>query len=284
LGYTKNQINKILDYINEKETIEGAPELDSEHLNVFDCAFKPANGQRSIHYTGHIKMMSAVQPFISGAISKTVNMPELTNSNEIEEAYVYAWEQGLKAIAIYRENSKRSQPLNTQKTEGELIKKKGVEIVKVITGERKRMPRTRKSIVHKFDLAGHEGYLMVGLYDNGKPGEVFISMSKEGSTIRGLMDVEGMLDKEIAQIKTASSIVDYVAQFMINNFGEGAKPMEIVVEKNNIEMPKEEQASITDFGHEGLICPQCGGPAKRLGNCAIICTSCKQTTRSGCGE
>jgi ribonucleoside-diphosphate reductase alpha chain len=319
LGYTSNEVNKILDYINDKETIEGAPGLKQEHLAVFDCAFKPANGKRSIHYTGHIKMMAAVQPFISGAISKTVNMPEGTNIAEIEEAYVYAWEQGLKALAIYRENSKRSQPLNTQKTKGEIVNKDQQSVIELVGG-RKKLPRTRKSIVHKFNIAGHSGYIIVGLYDDGKPGEIFITMSKEGSTIRGLMDawatsvsfnlqygvsvnelfrkfrhqkfepagfvksVEGgSLDKNISQIRTASSIVDYVAQFMLNNFGEGSGVMQVEVEQDK-EDPKEEQLSIEDFGHEGLVCPHCGGPAKRLGNCAIICTSCKQTTRHGCGE
>jgi len=317
LGYARDEIDKILDYVNEKETIEGAPGLNPDHLAVFDCAFKPANGKRSINYTGHIQMMSAVQPFISGAISKTVNMPENSTISEIEEAYIYAWERGLKALAIYRENSKRSQPLNTQKTEGELIKKNQLAVV---SGRRRKLPRTRKSIVHKFNIAGHDGYLTVGLYDEGKPGEIFITMSKEGSTIRGLMDawatsvsfnlqygvgvselfrkfrhqkfepsgfvksVEGgNLDESMAPIRTASSIVDYVAQFMLANFGDGAGGIQVEVASKGDDM-KEEQTSIEDFGHEGLVCPHCGGPAKRLGNCAIVCTSCKQTTRYGCGE
>src|SRR3989338_8369857 len=130
-------------------------------------------------------MMAVAQPFISGAISKTVNMPEHSTIQEIADAYMYAWEQGLKAVAIYRENSKRSQPLNTQKTEGELVKKK--EIIKVL-GERKRLPQTRRSITHKFDIAGHEGFITIGFYDDGKPGEIFITMHKQGSTIRGLID------------------------------------------------------------------------------------------------
>ncbi len=316
-GYSEEQINKMIDYIDQNDTIEGAPELREEHLKIFDCAFKAAKGKRSIHYSGHIKMMASIQPFISGAISKTVNMPEQATVSEIEEAYIYAWELGLKALAIYRENSKRSQPLNTKKTENEVVKK----IEKTI-GERARMPQTRKSIVHKFDIAGHEGYLIVGLYDSGTPGEIFISMHKQGSTMRGLMDAWAMsmslnlqygasinalfgkfrhqkfepsgfvrninggeLDSKLRQIRTASSIVDYVAQFMLNNFGEGAGGVdvqEIQIEKTKEE--KDEQLSIKDFGNEGITCPHCGGPAKRLGNCAIYCTSCKQTTRSGCGE
>lgn len=319
LGYADEQIKKIIEYVDANDMIEGAPELRDEHIKIFDCAFKPAKGKRSIHYSGHIKMMSAIQPFISGAISKTVNMPEEATISEIEEAYLYAWELGLKALAIYRENSKRSQPLNTKKTENEVVSKKSERIV----GERTRMPQTRRSIVHKFDIAGHEGFLIVGLQDSGKPGEIFVAMHKQGSTIRGLMDAwatsvslnlqygasvndlfnkfrhqkfepsgfvrnisGGELDKQIKQIRTASSIVDYVSQFMLNNYGDGAGGVD--VQDIQIEKPfkeeKEEQLSIKDFGNEGLTCPHCGGPAKRLGNCAIYCTSCKQTTRSGCGE
>ncbi len=317
LNYSEEQIKSIIKYIDQNDMIEGAPELKSEHLKIFDCAFRPANGKRSIHYYGHIKMMAAIQPFISGAISKTINMPEAATISEIEEAYIYGWELGLKALAIYRENSKRSQPLNTKKTENEVVKK-----LEKTAGEREKLPQTRKSIVHKFDIAGHEGYLIVGLYDDGKPGEVFISMHKQGSTIRGLMDAWAMsvslnlqygatvsalfskfrhqkfepsgfvrntnggeFDSKLKQIRTASSIVDYVSQFMLNNFGEGAGGINIgKIETEKMKEEKEEQLSIQDFGNEGLTCPHCGGPAKRMGNCAIYCTSCKQTTRSGCGE
>lgn len=317
LGYSEESINRIINYIDQNDTIEGASELREEHLKIFDCAFKPAKGKRSIQYSGHIKMMAAVQPFISGAISKTVNMPEETTISEIEEAYIFAWEAGLKSLAIYRENSKRSQPLNTKKTEHELVKK-----IERGLGERVRMPQTRRSIVHKFDIAGHEGFIIVGLYDGGKPGEIFIAMHKQGSTIRGLMDAwatsvslnlqygatindlfgkfrhqkfepsgfvrnvnGGELDKKIRRIPTASSIVDYVAQFMLNNYGEGAGGIDVQnIQIEKIKEEREEQLSIKDFGNEGLICPHCGGPAKRMGNCEIYCTSCHQTTRSGCGE
>jgi len=318
MGYSAEQVSKIINYIDQNDTIEGAPELRDDHLKVFDCAFRPAKGKRSIHYSGHIKMMAAIQPFISGAISKTVNMPEEATISEIEEAYIYAWDLGLKALAIYRENSKRSQPLNTKKTENELVKKTEGKVI----GERIRMPQTRRSIVHKFDIAGHEGFLIIGLYDDGKPGEIFVSMHKQGSTIRGLMDAwatsvslnlqygasvndlfnkfrhqkfepsgfvrnlsGGELDKKIKQIRTSSSIVDYVSQFMLNSYGEGAGGVDVQdIEIEKVKEEKEEQLSIKDFGNEGLTCPHCGGPAKRLGNCAIYCTSCKQTTRSGCGE
>lgn len=317
LGYSDVQIKEIIDYIDKKDTIEGASGLRKEHLPVFDCAFKPANGERSIGYKGHVEMMSVTQPFVSGAISKTINMPESSTIQEIADAYIYAWEKRLKAVAIYRENSKRSQPLNTRKTEGEMVKKE--EKIKRLLGDRNKMPQTRRSITHGFDITGHKGFLTVGLYDDGRPGEIFVTMAKEGSTIKGLMDSwarsvsfnlqlgmpvnklfgkfrhqkfepsgfvknsdQGAIDVKMNPIRSASSIVDYVAQFMMNNFGEGAAG--VVVEYNDLEKEKEEQLYLADFGNEGLTCSICGGPAKRIGNCAIMCTSCKQTIRSGCGE
>lgn len=316
LGYAPEQIQSIIEYIDKNDTIEGAPALREEHLPVFDCAFKAAKGKRFIHHRGHIKMMGVSQPFISGAISKTVNMPEHTTVDDIADTYVFAWEQGLKAVAIYRENSKRSQPLNTQKTEGERVKKE----VKVVSSERRKLPQTHKAITHKFEIAGHEGYLTVGLYDDGKPGEIFVTMHKQGSTIRGLMDSwatsvslnlqygisvdvlfnkfryskfepagfvkntnGGELDQNAIKIRTASSIVDYVAQFMLNNFGQGAAKVEFEVIQPEA-AALEEQKTIKDFGNEGLLCPLCGGTAKRIGNCAVKCDSCNQTSRSGCGE
>ncbi|MEX1278915.1 MAG: LAGLIDADG family homing endonuclease [Chloroflexota bacterium] len=193
LGYSAAQAEEIVAYIDEQETIEGAPHLLDEHLAVFDCAFKPANGHRSIHYNGHLKMMAAVQPFISGAISKTVNMPEASTPEEIAQVYIDGWKLGLKAIAIYRDNSKRSQPLNVKK-EGS----QGAAGTTAVAGTtvaaappqpyRRRLPDERASITHKFNVAGHEGYLTVGLYEDGQPGEIFLRMAKEGSTISGLMD------------------------------------------------------------------------------------------------
>jgi ribonucleoside-diphosphate reductase alpha chain len=193
LGYSAAQAEEIVAYIDEQETIEGAPHLRDEHLAVFDCAFKPANGHRSIHYNGHLKMMAAVQPFISGAISKTVNMPEASTPDDIAQVYIDGWKLGLKAIAIYRDNSKRSQPLNVKK-EGS----QGAAVTQAAAGTavaaappkpyRRRLPDERASITHKFNVAGHEGYLTVGLYEDGQPGEIFLRMAKEGSTISGLMD------------------------------------------------------------------------------------------------
>ncbi|HUP60816.1 MAG TPA: vitamin B12-dependent ribonucleotide reductase [Thermoanaerobaculia bacterium] len=183
LGYDVRQIREIVESINENDTIEGAPHLIEQHLPVFDCAFKAANGTRSIHDLGHLKMMGAVQPFISGAISKTINMPTSATVEDIEEAYYEAWKLGLKAVAVYRDGCKRSQPLSTarDKTQLEAL---GVTPAAV----RRKLPDERESITHKFSIGGHEGYITVGKYEDGSPGEIFITMAKEGSTISGLMD------------------------------------------------------------------------------------------------
>ncbi len=191
LEYGPNQIAEIMDYIDQHETIEGAPGLHDGHLAVFDCAFKPVHGVRSIHYMGHVKMMSAVQPFVSGAISKTVNMPGEATADEISESYVAAWRLGLKAIAIYRDGSKRTQPLNVGKEQvglGGAKKAAASEEPAAMRPVRRRLPDERRAITHKLSIGGHEGYITVGMYDDGKPGEIFITMSKEGSVVAGLMD------------------------------------------------------------------------------------------------
>jgi ribonucleoside-diphosphate reductase alpha chain len=249
LGYEPAEVDAILEYINQNDTIEGAPHLQEEHLPVFDCAFRAQNGTRYIAYTGHVRMMASVQPFLSGAISKTVNMPEQATVEEIMNTYIEAWKMGLKAIAIYRDGCKRSQPLNT----GKAGKKAPLAIDALPVGGngakakplRKRMPTTRQSITHKFDIAGHEGYLTVGLYDDGSPGELFITMAKEGSTIGGLMDSFGtaisMCLQYGVQVKTlvekfahsrfepsgftknpdipiAKSLMDYIFRWLGNTF------------------------------------------------------------------
>jgi ribonucleoside-diphosphate reductase alpha chain len=197
LGYTPDEVEAILAYIEERETIEGAPSLKPEHLPVFDCAFKPVNGERSIQHMGHLRMMGAVQPFLSGAISKTVNMPEAATAEDIEDVYLQGWKLGLKAIAIYRDGSKRSQPLSTGKKPGSdttavHTSTAGDAPVAALTGEpkpyRRRLPDERRAVTHKFQVAGHEGYITVGLYPDGQPGEIFLKMAKEGSTVSGLMD------------------------------------------------------------------------------------------------
>ena len=185
LGYDSAEVERNVKYIEDHETIEGSPDLKPEHVAVFDCAFKAEKGTRTIHWKAHVKMMAAAQPFLSGAISKTVNMPKDSTVDDIEQAYFEGWRLGLKALAIYRDGSKQSQPLSTTK-EGD--RKKGEN------GDRparRRLPATRHSLTHKFSVGGHEGYITVGLFEDGTPGELFINMAKEGSTIGGLMDVIG---------------------------------------------------------------------------------------------
>jgi ribonucleoside-diphosphate reductase alpha chain len=255
LGYNNHEVDAIVSYIDATGTIEGAPGIKPEHLPVFDCSFKPSKGTRSIHYMGHVKMMAATQPFLSGAISKTVNLPHDCTVDDIAEAYLESWRQGLKAVAIYRDGSKGAQPLNVSDGKGAkaikgAIADEGVSAAaervlaalvsgkKVSEGDvkaledkiaekievtaksvvdatiaftaalgsiysasaesqdlnappravRHRLPEERASLTHKFGIAGHEGYITVGLYPNGQPGEIFIKMAKEGSTVSGLMD------------------------------------------------------------------------------------------------
>ena len=197
LGYDSKDVQAIVEYLESEDTIEGAPALRDEHLPVFDCAFKASKGSRTIAPEGHLRMMGAVQPFLSGAISKTINMPNETTSEDVLDAFMLAWKLGLKAVAIYRDGCKRTQPLNTsrdgdKKTADGAPASAPVATVPVTTPEfqpvRRRLPADCRSIRHKFDVAGHEGYIHVGFYDDGTPGEIFIKMAKEGSTISGLMD------------------------------------------------------------------------------------------------
>jgi ribonucleoside-diphosphate reductase alpha chain len=240
LGYESKQIQSIVEYIDEHDTIEGAPELRDEHLPVFDCAFKAANGSRAIHYLGHLRMMGAVQPFISGAISKTINMPNAATVDDIMEAYVEAWRLGVKAVAIYRDGCKRTQPLNTQKEQ-----KAASAVPMEFHPVRRKLPQDCHSLRHKFDIAGHEGYIHVGLYEDGAPGEIFIKIAKEGSTVAGLMDTIGILVSMALQygvplevlvnkfshvrfepsgftknpeIPIAKSLIDYIFRFLGSRF------------------------------------------------------------------
>ena len=201
LGYDHEHRKQVIEYVDQEETIEGAPGLKDEHLPVFDCAFRAANGTRSIQAMGHIRMMAAAQPFLSGAISKTVNLPADASVEDVEAAYLEAWKHGLKAIAIYRDGCKRTQPLSTSKidpglssrtpmsnTLGRAIAPAPVPETGAPAAVRRKLPDERRSVTHKFSVAGHEGYVHVGLYENGQPGEIFVRMAKEGSTISGLMD------------------------------------------------------------------------------------------------
>jgi ribonucleoside-diphosphate reductase alpha chain len=218
LGYTDKEVEAIIAHIDARDTIEGAPHLKDEHLPIFDCAFRSTNGSRSIHYMGHIRMMSAVQPFLSGAISKTVNLPTECTVEDIEDAYIQAWKLGLKAIAVYRDGCKRTQPLSTNLNQAtsdgskvalvaaavnvdplELLAPEERRLVEALRirktrpagppmANRYKLPDERASFTHKFSIGGHEGYLTVGLYPDGTPGEIFVRMAKEGSVIAGLMD------------------------------------------------------------------------------------------------
>jgi ribonucleoside-diphosphate reductase alpha chain len=198
LGYDEPVIRGILAYIDEHDTIVQAPGLSDKHLDIFDCAFAPPQGGRSIHFRGHLKMMAAVQPFLSGAISKTCNVPNEATVEDIRAAYLEGWRLGLKALAIYRDGSKGSQPVSTksESRSPESATATGAEPAAsapliVYQPRRERLPHTRRSLTHKFDIQGHEGYINVGFYPDGRPGELFITMAKEGSTIGGLMDVLG---------------------------------------------------------------------------------------------
>ena len=240
LGYSDRQVNEIVNYIDEHDTIEGAPHIEAEHLPVFDCAFKPAHGQRSIHYQGHLKMIGATQPFISGAISKTINVPAEATVEDIEQAYIDAWRLGTKAVSIYRDGSKRTQPLNT--TRGDASTDTAAEAGRPV---RRRLPDERRAITHKFDIAGHEGYVTVGMFDDGTPGEIFLVMAKEGSTISGFADafaqaisyslqygvpLQALVDKfsharfepagltKNPDVRVAKSIVDYVFRWLATKF------------------------------------------------------------------
>src|SRR5438445_77347 len=252
LGYTPEQTSDIVSYIDKNGKIEGAPHLKAEDLPVFDCSLAPQGGGRSITWTGHVKMMAAVQPFISGAISKTINMPEESTVEDIMNAYLESWRLGLKAVAIYRDNSKRVQPLNSGTSSGASKGSKPsaappvqVEEKIVYRPVRRKLPDERQSVTHKFSIGGHEGYLTVGLYEDGTPGELFITMAKEGSTISGLMDafatqtsyalqfgvpLKFMVDKfshmrfepsgftKNGEIPIAKSIVDYIFRWMASHF------------------------------------------------------------------
>ncbi len=315
LGYTAEQTERIVAHIDSTGTIEGAVDLKPEHLAVFDCSFRPQNGTRSIHYFGHIRMMAATQPFISGAISKTINMPEECSVEEVMEAYIESWKAGLKAVAIYRDGSKRVQPLSSGTGKGE---KKGAlalsataqPVEKIVYRPvRRKLADERQSLTHKFNIGGHEGYITVGLYEDGTPGEVFISMAKEGSTISGLMDtlatsisyglqygvpLKFFVDKFShvrfepsgwtgnQQVPYAKSIIDYIfrwlgARFLgiteLNEAGETPKlrPTE----------PEPQQAlpfNVSALG-DSPMCSECGSMMTRNGSC-YKCENCGGT--SGC--
>ena len=306
LGYDTAQVREIVEYIEANETIEGAPWLEPEHLAVFDCAFRPANGLRSIHHLGHLKMVAAVQPFVSGAVSKTINMPEASTAEEIFDAYLESWRLGLKAVAIYRDGCKSSQPLSTAKSRPAATEE--------VLPARRKLPNERQAITHKFSVGGHEGYITVGMYEDGSPGEIFMVMAKEGSTISGLMDTIAtsvsialqygvplgtLVDKfahmrfepsgfsKNPEIPIAKSIVDYVFRWLASKFltAEERESVGIVKRepdvKDRTESRLETGSNITFLQQQDAPpCADCGSIMVRNGTC-YKCLNCGST--SGCG-
>ncbi|MFN8545175.1 MAG: vitamin B12-dependent ribonucleotide reductase [Candidatus Binatia bacterium] len=315
IGYDSREVQEIVEYLDEHDTIEGAPGLREEHLPIFDCAFRPAKGTRSIHPLGHLRMMGAVQPFISGAISKTINVPERATVEEIEQAYVEAWRLGLKAVAIYRDGCKKVQPLNTSKA----ASAEAVAVPVPAQPVRRHLPPERQALCHKFEVAGHEGYLHVGFYEDGTPGEIFIKMAKEGSTISGLMDTVGVLTSMALQfgvplevlvqkfshvrfepsgftrnrdIPMAKSLIDYIFRFLGSRFLAGEARAEVgLVEREEApraaqvagDPPRGETAArqsiVFSPQADAPSCPDCGSLMVRNGSC-YKCLNCGAT--SGC--
>jgi len=315
LGYSSAQAEKIVSHIDSTGTIEGAPDLKPEHLAVFDCSFRPQNGARSIHYMGHVRMMAAVQPFISGAISKTINMPEESTVEDIVNAYTESWKLGLKAVAIYRDNSKRVQPLSSGS--GKTEKKAAIAapaaapvVEKVVYRPvRRKLPDERRSITHKFSIGGHEGYITAGMYDDGSAGELFITMAKEGSTISGLMDafataisfnlqygvpLKFLVDKFAhlrfepsgwtgnPQVPYAKSIMDYIFRWLGAKFLGPEYAITEAGETTNLrptEPDPQQQLPFAPVSSDAPLCAECGSIMTRNGSC-YKCGNCGGT--SGC--
>ena len=315
LNYTEAEITEIVKYVDERDTIEGAPGLKKDHLPVFDCSFKPANGERTIHHMGHVKMMAAAQPFLSGAISKTVNMPNDVTPEDIAQTYIESWKMGLKSIAIYRDGCKRSQPLNTGLKDGE-GKESEAKAPVVAEPRRKRLPDERQAITHKFSIAGHEGYITVGMYEDRTPGEIFIVMAKEGSVVSGLMDsfataislalqygvpLTVLINKFIhsrfepagftnnPKIRIAKSITDYIFRWLALKFLPADESQEAMTEtdefapENSIKQGQADHAAQEKLVYQTQAdappCFECGAIMVRNGSC-YKCLNCGST--SGC--
>lgn len=311
LGYERETIQEIVDYVDEQGTIEGCKQLDEKDLPVFDCSFRPQRGVRTIHHMGHIKMMAAVQPFLSGAISKTVNMPSDSTVEDIENAYIEAWRVGLKSIAIYRDGCKRTQPLSTG------AKGSAAVVGTAAQPARRKLEDTRDAITHKFSVAGHEGYITVGLYpDSRQPGEIFITLGKAGSTIAGFADAfataisfslqHGVELRFLAekfthvrfepsgftgnpQIPMAKSIVDYVFRWLALQFvPEEQQPGGGLLTSGTGDLEPDADAKAKLAAQERAVfvaqadappCSECGEIMFRNGAC-YACANCGAT--SGC--
>jgi len=303
LGYSAAQVETISGHISENGTIEGAPFVRPEHLPVFDCALQAQVGTRSIATMGHIKMMSAVQPFVSGAISKTVNVPEQSTVEEITETFMQAWKLGLKAITIYRDKSKGAQPLSA----GKGASAAAVE-VPAFRPVRRKLPAERRAITHKFSIGGHEGYITVGMYDDGQPGEIFLVMAKEGSTISGLMDsfataismalqygvpLRVLIDKfahvrfepsghtGTAEVPFAKSIVDYIFRWLAAKFLSREDQLQVGVHVRESAAAAQAPGDLRDMYalDDAPSCAACGSLMVRNGSC-YKCMNCGET--SGC--
>jgi len=313
LGYKTEQVDRIVSHIDSTGTIEGAPDLKPEHLPVFDCSLRPQNGVRFIHHMGHVKMMAAVQPFISGAISKTINMPEESTVEDIMDAYIESWRLGLKAVAIYRDNSKRVQPLSSGTGKGaKAVSAKTEPVIQeriVYRPIRRKLPDERQSITHKFSIGGHEGYITVGIFEDGTPGEIFITMAKEGSTISGLMDsfatavsyglqygvpLKFFVDKFShvrfepsgwtgnPQVPYAKSIMDYIFRWMAAKYLGPEHVAPEAGESTKLRPTEPEPQQSLPFGpvvEDAPLCSECGGLMTRNGSC-YKCENCGGT--SGC--
>jgi ribonucleoside-diphosphate reductase alpha chain len=321
LGYSAEQVEAIVSHIDATGTIEGAPGLKNEHLACFDCSFRPQNGTRSIHYMGHLKMMGAVQPFVSGAISKTINMPEESTAVDIMDAYIESWRIGLKAVAIYRDNSKKAQPMSSGS--GKTAEKKAAALAAGMPGEvvaavtekvvfrpvRRKLQDERASITHKFSIGGHEGYITVGMYEDGTPGEIFVAMAKEGSTISGLMDsfatsisyclqygvpLKFLVDKfghvrfepsgwtGNPAVPYAKSIPDYIFRWLATKFLGAdyvANEAGASVALRPTETSPQEKLPFPAVVSDAPMCTECGGMMTRNGSC-YKCENCGGT--SGC--
>jgi ribonucleoside-diphosphate reductase alpha chain len=316
LGYPEDRVQAIIAHIDTQETIEGAPGLDPANLPVFDCAFRAANGTRSIEWMGHVRMMGAVQPFLSGAISKTVNLPEDATADDVMQAYIEGWRLGLKALAVYRDGSKRTQPLNTGRS---AARESAAQPARPV---RRKLPDERNAVTHKFSIAGHEGYLTIGLYEDAQPGEIFLRMAKEGSTVSGLMDtiatmtsialqygvpLKALVDKfshtrfepsgftNNRQIPIAKSVMDYVFRYLGDRFLRDEAPVadeQLETEAAGLTAVPEPRAAVA--GGSGApvprsyafvnqadapSCSDCGSIMIRNGAC-YKCANCGST--SGC--
>lgn len=315
LGYDEHDIGEIISYIEDTGTIEGAPYIKDEHLPIFDCAFKPENGSRFIDPMGHVRMVSAVQPFLSGSASKTINVPESASIEDIENVYMQAWKMGIKTISVYRNNCKRSQPLSTKSDTTSTI----IEVLEVPqSSHRHRLPDTRSSITHKFDISGHKGYCTVGLYDDGQPGEIFISMAKEGSTLSGLIDcfatsisinlqcgvpLKTLVDKfshyrfepsgftKSKDIPMAKSIVDYIFRWLALRFLSKEDAVSVGIAqypqldeaeadaKSNHLYVADHFDTASAYQSDSPVCSNCGSIMTRSGSCHT-CSACG--FNSGC--